>query len=181
MENETIVTNKDGFKFVKFNTSHYGLNFSIENKNIDLSKVVDFSLIKLIYDLNRDIYEKVIFDTINDNEAVAMLLMKNFFEELGLPQRFSYIHMKKHTTDDKIIFKSQSIKSHRPENVPDDSELMAIQDMECIATIVNPHKVTFNYNIIFDEDTKILPFAEKMVGIILNKIFNRVKQFIEKI
>jgi len=180
MEKKTVVFDKDGLTFTRMNTNHYKLTVSIENKNIVLSKVIDFGLIKLIYDLNTDIYENFIFERINDNEANVMLLMKNFFEDLGLSQKFSYLHIKKVIKDNEIVFKSQTIKSHRP-IVPEDSELMEIQDMENICTIISPHKVIFNYNIIFEEDVIIPQFVEKMAGTILNKIFKRVKQFIENL
>jgi hypothetical protein len=43
------------------------------------------------------------------------------------------------------------------------------------------HAIAFNFNILFNPDINIPPFAEKMVGIIINKIFKRVKQFIENV
>jgi hypothetical protein len=178
---ETVLFDKEGFKFSRIKKNHYNLIFTMENNNINLSKIVDFSLIKLIYDLNSDVYEKVNIEKLNDNEAIITLLMKHFFEDLGLPQRFSYVHMKKFVEERKIIFHSQSIKSHKPPNMPDDSELMAIKNMISICDIITPHKVLFSFNITFDEEMNIPPFAEKMVGIISHKIFKRVKQFIENV
>ena len=181
MDSETILFDKDGFKFYRVNKNHYRLTFNMENKNIILSQIIDFSLIKLIYDLNNDVYEKVNVEKINDDEAIITLLMKHFFEDLGLPQRFSFIHMKKIVEDKKIIFHSQSIRTHRPEGMPDDAELMAIENMISICDIITPHKVDFSFNVFFHEDMNVPSFAEKMVGMISNKIFKRVKQFIENV
>jgi len=181
MDLEAILFDKDGFKFSRVNKNNYKLTFSMENNNIVLSKIIDFSLIKLIYDLNDDVYEKVNIEQLNDSEAIITLLMKHFFEDLGLPQRFSYIYMKKTVEERKITFMSESIKSHRPPNMPQDAELMAIENMISICDIVTPHKVNFSFNIIFDQSMKVPPFAEKMTGIISNKIFKRVKQFIENV
>jgi hypothetical protein len=153
----------------------------MENHHIILANIIDFNLIKLIYDLNSDIYEKVILDKINDDEAVATLLMKHFFEDLGLPQRFSFLHIKKIVEERRIIFVSQSIRSHKPEGMPEEAELMAINDLTSICNIVTPHKINFSFNIVFDPIMNIPPFAEKMVGLILFKIFKRVKQFIENV
>jgi hypothetical protein len=178
---ETILFDKEGFIFSRFKNNHYKLIFTMENKNIVLSQIIDFTLIKLIYDLNSDVYEKVNIEKLNDNEAIITLLMKHFFEDIGLPQRFSFIHMKKTTEERRIIFNSQSIKSHRPEGMPEESRLMAIKDMTSICDIITPHKVNFSFNITFDEDMKVPPFAEKMVGMISHKIFKRVKQFIENV
>jgi len=107
--------------------------------------------------------------------------MKNFFEELGLPQKFSYLHMKREIEDNKIIFRSQSIQSHRPTNIPIDAELMAVENMISVCDIITSHRMNFCFNIIFYVNVIIPPFVEKMVGIILHKIFKRVKQFIENV
>jgi hypothetical protein len=58
---------------------------------------------------------------------------------------------------------------------------MAMQELNNICDIITPHKINFSCNVIFDPNTNIPPFAEKMVGIILHKIFKRVKQFIENV
>jgi hypothetical protein len=181
MDSETVLFDKDGFKFCRVKKNHYRLAFNMENKNIVLSNIIDFSLIKLIYDLNHDVYEKVNVEKNNDDEAIITLLMKHFFEDLGLPQRFSFMHMKKIIEDGRITFHSQSIKSHRPPNMPEESELMAIENMISVCDIITPHKVDFSFNVFFHDSMNVPPFAEKMVGMISNKIFKRVKQFIENV
>ena len=65
--------------------------------------------------------------------------------------------------------------------MPEHAELMSIQDFVCIWDIITPHSINFSVNIIFDQEMFLPPFAEKMVGMILHKIFKRVKQFIENI
>jgi len=172
---------KEGFTFLKNNKKNYSLTFQMENKSIILSQIIDFSLVKLIYDLNRDIYEKVSLKKLNDNEAIMNMLMKHFFEDLGLPQRFSYIHMIKKVEENKITFTSQSIYSERPEEMPEDAEQLPIKNMNCVCDIITPHCVSFSCNIIFDDYMNVPQFAEKMVGLILFKIFSRVKQFIENV
>ena len=51
MDLENILFEKEGLKFSNVKKNHYKLQFTIENNNIDLSKIIDFNLIKLIYDL----------------------------------------------------------------------------------------------------------------------------------
>lgn len=183
---DTILFNKDGFCFRRLRTNSYSISFNVENKHIHLPNILDFSLIKLIYDLNPDVYEKadiVISDT--SPEATVTLLMKHFFEDLGLPQRYSFVHMTK-TIDEEcnlITFSSQSIRTHRPDNVPEEAELMALSSMNCLCNTLNPHNIQFSVFIKFDDTMQdgIPPFAEKMVGMISHKIFKRVKQFIENV
>jgi hypothetical protein len=45
----------------------------------------------------------------------------------------------------------------------------------------SPHKVNLNCIIVFNDVLVIPGFIEKVIGIIINKIFNRVKKFIENI
>ena len=181
MDLEAVLFNKEGFKFIKVTKNQYKLEFSIENERINIANIIDFNLIKLIYDLNGDVYEQVDFKKVSENEAIVTLLMKHFFEDLGLPQRFSYVHMQKFIDSNKITFHSKSIRDHRPPNMPPDSELMNMRDLICECIIVTPHKANFNVNVIFDPSMIVPPFAEKMVGMILFKIFKRVKQFIENV
>jgi hypothetical protein len=181
MDLKIVLFDKDDFKFTRVAKKHYKLTFTIENNNIIISKIIDFNLIKLIYDLNPDVYEKVEIEKINDNEVIATLLIKHFFEDLGLPQRFSFVRITKLDEDSKITFTSQSIKEKRPPDMPTDSELIAIQDFTCVCDIITPHSINFSVNIIFDQQMTIPPFAEKVVGMILHKIFKRVKQFIENV
>ena len=181
MDLEAILYEKDGFIFSRIEKNKYTMNFAMENKNIILAKVIDFNLIKLIYDLNGDVYEKVSMEKLNDNEVIATLLMKHLFEDLGLVQRYSFLHIEKFVEESRIIFKGQSIKSYIPICIPKDSELMAMDDLTIVCHIDNPHKIDFSFTILFDPIMNIPPFAEKLVGIILNKIFKRVKQFIENV
>ena len=177
----TELYSKEGFVFVKNEKNNYTLSFEMVNNNMILSKIIDFNFVKLIYDLNSDIYEKVNLKIINENEANVNLLMKNLFEDLGLPQRFSYLNIKKIIQENRIIFESQTIKTERPEGMPEDAELMPIKQMTSNCEIITPHKIRFTNNVLFENYMLVPPIVEKLVGLILYKIFNRVKQFIENV
>ena len=43
-----VLYEKDSMKFTKINDKQYCLEFTMENKNIFMTNIVDFSLIKLI-------------------------------------------------------------------------------------------------------------------------------------
>jgi hypothetical protein len=181
MANHNILYTKEDFVFIKNKKNNYSINFKISNNNILLSKIIDFNLFKLIYDLNIDIYEKILLNKINDNEAIIIILMKNLYEDLGLSQCFSYVHITKYEKLDKISFISKSIKGDRPEGIPNEAEQLLIENIICEFNIKNPYEILFNCCIIF-ENTQIIPsFVEKMIGLILFKIFKRLKQFIETV
>jgi len=181
MDEQIVLYSKEGFDFIKNKKNNYSLFFNMENKNIIIGKIIDFSLIKLIYDLNDDIYEKVNIKTVDENSVIATLLMKHLFNDLGLPQRYSFINITKVIEQNKISFISNSIHNEKPEGMPKDAEQMPIKNMICECDILTPHKMRFNCNVLFEDKMNVPPFAEKMVGLILFKIFSRVKQFIENV
>ena len=172
---------KHGFAFLKHADRQYSLSFCMENKCIDLAKIVDFPLVKLIYELNADIYDKVRLDIHSEREATLNLLMKPLFEDLGMPQRFSYVNLVKTVGENNIIFVAETIKHERPPDMPAEAELMPMDQMMCICDIVSPHAIRFTFHIRFAPTMIIPPMVEKMVGLILYKIFNKVKQFIENV
>lgn len=176
-----ILTEKNGFVFKKTNENHFTLHFSMFNQNIRLSEVINFDLIKLIYDLNPDVYENINLEKLDDNNCILVLLMKNLFEDIGLPQRYTHVLLGKKISNNQIIFTSTPLVNQKPSWVPKDAELMGLKKMTSTCKIITDHYIDFTFDIIFEDYVKIPPFIEKMIGGIINKIFIRVKQFIENI
>lgn len=179
IKEETEIFTKENCTFTKSGKYNYKLYFDIENKNIYITKLINFSLIKLIYDLNPDIYDNLAFENINENECIVIVLLKHFFEDIGLPQRYCFIHIEKIVEGSKIIFKSYTIKSEKPNIIPEFAELLDIDNLNCVCDVVTPHKIYFSFNINFNSGLIIPLFVEKMLGVIIHKIFKRLKQFIE--
>jgi hypothetical protein len=181
MDSTAILFNKEGLLFSRVAQNQYRLTFNIQNNNIILAQIIDFNLIKLIFDLNPDIYERVNVTPVSETDVVATLLMKHLFEDLGLSQRFSHIRVTKAVGERSIIFNAQSIKGVRPEGMPVDAEPVAIQELTCTCNMVTQRAIAFEVDVVFDRTTTIPQFVEKIVGTILFKIFSRVKQFIENV
>ena len=177
----TVLTNKNDIQFTRIKKNHYNLKFNIKNENIILFKIINFDLLKVIYDLNTDIYEKTYLEKINDNEAIVTILIKHFFQDIGLPQIFIHSHVYKTIENNKIIFNSILINTNKPKILPENAEQMPLKEFITVGEIITDHSINFDINIIFNNNTNVLPFIEKIVGIISNKIFKRLKQFIENI
>jgi hypothetical protein len=81
----------------------------------------------------------------------------------------------------KIIFTSNPINNKKPEFISKYIEFLPIHkmDFECDFTTSQRNKMLFNAFIVFDKKLNIPEYVEKIVGLIVNKIFIRVKQFIE--
>ena len=176
-----ILIEKDGMKFTKIDKNKFNLSFSIENKNINLASIINFNFIKLIYELNPDIYEKVILEKNNNEEASIILMMKHFFNDLGFPQKYSYMNLKKINKNENIYFEGSSNFSEKPAEIPYEVELLPVENLNIECIYVSPHKFNFNFIILFHDSLIIPSFIEKVISMIVNKLFNRVKQFVESI
>jgi hypothetical protein len=176
-----VLVEKDGMKFIKLERNKYNLTFSVENKNINLVPLINFELIKLIYELNPDIYEKVILNKTNEEEAKITLLIKHFFNDLGFPQKYSHMGFEKTITEKGVNFVGSSIFSEKPDFIPSEVELLPIEILNIDCTVISQHKVDLNCVIVFHNVLVIPSFIEKVIGIIINKIFSRIKKFIENI
>jgi hypothetical protein len=174
--------NKENCTFKRYGLNKYLLEYFMENKNIYMEKIIDFSLIQLIYNLNPDIYEHIEFNKINENEVIAILLMKHFFEDIGFPQRYSFMDIKRITEKKRILFNAKTIiQNKKPSQIPHDAEVLHIDNLTCICDLITDHKVKISFDINFNSGFNIPLFAEKMIGVIIHKIFKRLKLFIEKI
>jgi hypothetical protein len=178
---EKVLFEKEGLKFSKLGPTHYCTTFFIKNDNIRLADVINFDLIKLMYDLNPDIYEFVQLEKLGDTDAKCLLILKHFFEDLGLPQRYAYLHMRKSFVGETIIFEASSDYANLPENIPESCKPTAIKNVKSVCEIITTHEIRFTHNIYFNEANIMPIFVEKMVGAIIHKIFKRVKQFIESV
>ena len=187
MYTETILLDKDGFKFYKTKDNDYYSSFCLNNPNIILSQIIDFNLMKLVYDLNTEIYEKTNLTINDDGTAIITVLLKHFFKDLGLPQKYSVLQMQRILDEDKIIFMGKTKQNidvteiRTNYDIPTNAELLSISDIKNICTILSPHKIACVFYITFDKNITIPPFVEKIISNITHKIFIRVKQFIENI
>ena len=181
MNEQKIILQKDGLTFKKEARNHYTLHHFLENENIIMEKIIDFSLIKLVYDLNPDVYMKSSVNKLNENQATIFCLLNHFFEDFGLPQRYSHVHCVKKKEGNIISFKNQTIYDKTSLDLPEEAEIMPLRELDASFTIINDHKIEANCEVKFDPNLTIPIFAEKMIGVILLKVFKRLKQFIEKI
>lgn len=177
-----ILLEKGDAKLMKYSNCHFVFLVSMENKHLHLEKIINFDLIKLIYDLNMDIYEKIVLNKKNENEAEIIALMKPLFEDIGLPQRYIHFNINKINQDQIIAFHCiPDYNGEKPSFIPDEAELLPTQKIIIKCIPENPHKYIFEVDIKFVKNFFIPPYAEKITTLIINKIFIRVKEFIEKI
>jgi hypothetical protein len=187
--NIIITKNKDNnFQIVKKNSGEYNTRFYLENKNIQLDNILDFHLIKLLYELNKDIYEKIDLKIFNDTQATLLAINKHLFQDLGISQKYTQLKITKKKEElNKIIFDLQTIKINPQEHslshlIPEKAERLPIEQFLVVCNIINKHKIEILIDFKIDIDTIELPdFVENALFKIFIKMFKRVKQFIENI
>jgi hypothetical protein len=94
----------NNFQMNKVANGEYNIQFYLENKNIQLANAIDFNLIKLLYELNQDIYEKIDLKIFNDTQATLLAINKHLFQDLGISQKYSHLKISKNIVGNgKII------------------------------------------------------------------------------
>jgi hypothetical protein len=178
-----IIINKKSLKVIKNERNNYTIIYNIKNENIYLPKIIDFSILKIIYEINRDVFEDYNIEMIDENEANIYFLVKHYFKELGMPKRYIYLNTKIIRTTDNIDFYIKIIDDKMPNinTIHSDATILPIENMHVNCNIKNQHNVFFINNILFFKKFEIPEFIEKFSLTLFSKMFIRTKQFIENI
>ena len=178
---KSVILNNGGFQFSKQGTNKYHASFTLETNKIRIPALINLNFMKVIYDLSPDLFETTSLEKLNETEGIITLLVKPLFEELGVSQKYLYLHVKCSQNMQSITFDSQTIHSQRPDGIPDDVDLVNVVKLTNEFTIHSNHKVDVISKILLDDAVVIPPFVDKIIGTLLSKIFKRVKQFIEMV
>jgi len=177
----------NNFQITKINPGKYNIHFYLENNSINLEKMIDFHLIKLLYDLNPDIYEKIELKILNDRDAIILAINKHLFQDLGMTQKYSYVAIDKQIKGTMKLFHLQSINTTRNnENesmihlIPTNAEQLPIEYCNIACDSIHQNKIEVTIDFKLDVDSIELPdFMENIVCSLFAKMFKRAKQFIE--
>lgn len=177
-----VIMDKKDYRMTRIKKNSYSSEFTIENSNILLEKIINFDFIKLIYELNKnDIFEDFHIERHSENEATVFILFKHFFNDFGLSQKYAHLNVTFERYDKKVIYKTTTNNNLPKNNLNPNMELMPISDLNAVCCFINPHKVTIETLTNFYSNFDFPEFMEKMSTTIISKIFLRSKQFIEKI
>ena len=161
--------------------NNFILDFSIENPNINVYNIVNFSLYKLIADLNQDILERIeIINIISeDTECDLLFLFKPFSKELGMSKKYMYIKTIKTIENNVIKFMSYDLDISRLNVELPGYEKITSEVASLVIKILSHHsaKVTYEFNININEDLPL--YMQNMSGLMMKKLFYKLKTFIE--
>ena len=154
----------------------YILDFDLVNNNVNLESIINYNIIKLVYDINKaDIFEDFKLEIHSESSATVYILFKHFFEDFGIPQKYVDLNIILTKVDNQYIFKSNTNNNNNT------IELVPIYDMETICTVITPNKISIKNITKLKNPYNFPEFIEKFAINVISKIFLRTKQFIEKL
>lgn len=189
-----IVCNKHNILLKKTDIKNvYSLEFSVSNHKINLEQFLDWKIYELLYTLNKDILcDMKVFETEDEDEKQIYYLFNRFGKDLGILQRYMYFNVERIVNDNDAGTKTNS----SAETVPEiEFRSTPIHDGEYSTKTCQPLKSNFSifnmklvnntlqikyvYHIDLQEN---LPSSMKNIaGILIKKLFWRVKTFIENL
>ena len=150
-----------------------------------MPSIINFDMVKLIFDLNPDIYEKSILkkNTTLENATICSL-MKDLYSDLGIPQSYVCMLVEMIKLNNSIRFNCMPLSNKTTplefSGIPD-LYLLPVKNLIIDCNILTNHCIEINCKINLNDDIEIEQFIEKMVITIVHKVFIRLKQFIENL
>jgi hypothetical protein len=182
-----ILLEKNGITIRKITAEEYNIEFSVNHK----PDVINVNIIDLIYELNPDLFVEIgtenaivpepITEPVTEpmSEKTIYILFKHLFTELGIPQYYYYFSIKQ-------VFESKeknaSVFTLTPlEKAFAPANCACIPLKECTIKYIKGH---FTIHIELHDIGLInssTAFFEKMLAMVLYKLLNRLKHFIDNI
>lgn len=159
----------------------FEIDHFIENSSIFLHSFVDFYFIQLMNQINTDIYKVMEYNVLDINTIHLVLLLNHFFKDFGSPLQYLNLKITKNQTNNLNMFNISNFSLEKSPNIPDEAELLVVNNMYICLEMVNSHKIHLNSVITLDDNSHFKVFMDKLIGNLLCKIFIRLKRFIENI
>jgi len=178
---KTII-DKPYFKMDRIEKNKYTMQFNIKNDKLYLKQIINFSTLKILYEVNKEIFDGFTMNKKSHTEAETYFLMKHFFSDFGLPQKYTHLDIIKvdDSENNAILFSCKNTECYTLDiNVPTNSEQLNVDIILFKCKLNSDHEVVITCDVFFNDNALIPVFAEKMASIIISKMFIKVKQFIE--
>ena len=176
-----VICNKENM-ILKLNKEEniYMLDFETINKNFDLDKLMDFKIYDLIQKLNEDVIEKIeILNQNRDNEIELLFIFKRFGKSAGIPQKYLVLKTQRQKMDNLILFKSEDSKLNIEAMNNHTAQRMTCKFAQ-LTIIPFQKKLRMNYKFNIDIKEELPIYMENILGLMMKKIFFRLKKFIEQ-
>ena len=163
--------------------NNFSLNFNVTNNNIDIKKIINVNLFILLYELNKDIIERSEVLSVNDSNTNANIIyfFKQFGSELGMARKYMNLNINMITNNNNILFESNTCKNTSLDISNNKCQEIICKTSNLTVTNITKHSANFEYlfNMDINEDLPI--YMENLIGVLMKKIFLKIKEFIENI
>ncbi len=155
----------------------------ITEPDVVLDKIQDIGYFyKLLATLNPDVLTNTqIIQKYNVNSLDVLVQFKHFAKELGIKAKSMCLHTEYKSDGPVHAYISKSIIKNRDElNLPLTYDLVTCEESIFTFSIKNNKQIHIEYcfNLDLEEDLPI--YMENLAGILMKKIFFRLKEYIEK-
>ena len=180
-DNSKIICSKNNIILRRsHDKSTHTMDFGIKNERIQLSRVINLNLYPLLYQLNRDVIERLDILSESDTESTILIVFKQFGREFGVSKKYICLHSTIETSDGAIVIKSKSVNTPKLTGILNCEEIVS-PFTNLYATLNSEHEASMKFvtNVKMLEELPI--YVENMLGIVMKQIFLRIKEFIEKL
>ena len=173
-----IVFNKNGM-IIKKNDNKYQIEISLENINIFIKNIINLHLIELFFVLNDKLFDSHKIIIHDENNATVYCVIKHFYKDLGVTQKYLCLNITKLIKDEDILFTVENAENIENFNPPFGGEIIHFQNYIVNCRFLSPHQVNIIGKIDIIHSSPLPDFVEKFSFTIISKIFLTIKQFIE--
>jgi len=179
MTEYNILCDKYGVKLKKNKINkRLVLELSCVNEKYKIQELVNINIYNLIAKINSDLLDKVEIINKYDDENLDMLIIFNRFgSELGIPKKYMYVNVKCIKNKNLIKFVSKDLKY---EKEIENCEQITNSYSDLSVTINNEHNIDINYEFEINMNEDLPIYMEDYLGLLMKKLFIRLKTFIEK-
>ena len=178
---ETTICNKHNILLRKNkNLNNYKLLFQAKNENIQIGNLINFRLYELLGTLNEDIVESIKVVNAHSSDMMDFLMVfKRFGAEVGISKKYMFIRTKMLKHENQTQFISQSIPYEG--EVPKGCEQVTGDYANLYIDQKSDSEVTIQYVFNINLNEELPTYMENIIGLLMKKIFYRLKTFIENI
>lgn len=167
-------------EFTKIKDHTYLLSFDLTSNTFDISQLLTFDLVHLLYRLNATLFQTIDIQITPDyTECCIFTIFKHILEDFGLPQRFSNTKITRHQlspTHIQFVSKTQpTIEPQYLHLLSQDMELVKIDNAVVDCVIQSSQHVSISCTLVFSMDMEIPEFVEKILSNIIKTLFRRLR------
>ena len=159
------------------NNFHFDIQFNIFNKNnLNMKNIINSKLFNLIRVINQDIIDKSeIINNISEQEIDVLYIFKRFGGDFGISKKYCFLKTIIEYHEDQILIKCKSIPYLGTIN----ASPIFCDETTFSATNLNNSNVTIEYDFKVGIEEELPIYMENILGILMKKVFNNFKLFIE--